>query len=183
MWDIWFDGDESQSLPYLRALATTEAVHWCHLSRFLVAEIDDQSVAALSGYFPEEHGNDALAKGIQEADAQVGRTPDETAASLKRISPIHHVTASHEPGAWVVENVATKPEHRRRGLIDALLPQILQRGVDLGATHFDVGVFIGNEAAQRAYEKAGFRVVGEKRHPEFERVYGCPGTRRLSRSI
>lgn len=42
---------------------------------------------------------------------------------------------------------------------------------------------IGNDGAQFAYERAGFEVTGEKCHPEFEAVYGCPGVRSLSRPL
>jgi RimJ/RimL family protein N-acetyltransferase len=52
-----------------------------------------------------------------------------------------------------------------------------------GATIGEISVFIGNDAAQRAYEKAGFEVIGEKRHPEFEAVYKCPGARMLRRAL
>jgi len=41
-------------------------------------------------------------------------------------------------------------------------------------------VLIGNDRAQRAYEKAGFRVIGEKLSAEFEAAYKCPGIRELS---
>ena len=44
-------------------------------------------------------------------------------------------------------------------------------------------MLIGNDAAQRAYEKNGFVVIDEKRHPEFEAAYGCPGARLLRREI
>jgi ribosomal protein S18 acetylase RimI-like enzyme len=89
----------------------------------------------------------------------------------------------HEPGAWIVENVATSPEYRRRGLVDALLREILDIGRGKGATVADIGVFIDNYRAQAAYEKAGFAVIGEKRDAEFEAAYGCPGVRFLSRAI
>ncbi len=79
--------------------------------------------------------------------------------------------------------MATRPEFRRRGLIDALVKEILERGRARGATVADIGVLIGNDRAQRAYEKAGFVVVGEKRHAEFEAAYGCPGVRALTRKI
>lgn len=42
---------------------------------------------------------------------------------------------------------------------------------------------IGNDPAQRAYEKAGFRVTGEKRDPGYESVGGSPGLRALSRDL
>jgi ribosomal protein S18 acetylase RimI-like enzyme len=82
-----------------------------------------------------------------------------------------------------VENVATLPEFRRQGLVDRLMERILARGRERGATTADISVFIGNDAAQLAYEKHGFAAVAEKRHPEFEAVYLTPGTRTLRRGL
>lgn len=183
LWDFFIDEDEARCLRYLEALATTDTSHWAHHSNFLVAEVDGRPAAALCGYFDEEHGMHALQKAAPEADERLGRPREETAAGLRRIAPIFYVMPDHDPGAWIVENVATHPDHRRRGLVDALLTAILERGRKRGATHADIGVMIGNAPAQRAYEKAGFRVTGEKRNPDFESVWGCPGIRALSRDL
>jgi len=40
-------------------------------------------------------------------------------------------------------------------------------------------VLIGNDGARRIYERAGFRVVAEFVHPEFQRVLGSPGNLRM----
>ena len=79
--------------------------------------------------------------------------------------------------------MATKPEFRRRGLVKRLVHEMLEVGRKRGATTADIGVLIGNDPAQRAYEKCGFRVVIEKRDAEFERVYGSPGARMLRRAL
>lgn len=183
LWDFFVGGDESQCLRYLEALATTTSAHWAHYSSFLVAEVDGRPAAALCGYFDEERGLPALQAGTAEVDARLARGVVETQAGRQRIAPVFFVIPEHAPGAWIVENVATWPEYRRRGLIDALLSAILDRGRQRGATHADIGVMIGNDPAQRAYEKAGFRVTAEKRHPEFERVWGAPGIRALTRRL
>ena len=182
-WDFFIDGDDADCLGFLEALTMTQAAHWAHHSTFVVAEVDGKPAAALSGYFDEELGLPALQKGIAEADERLGRSPELSAAGAQRIYPILLVAPDHEPGAWIVENVAARPEYRRRGLVDALLAAILERGRQRGATRADIGVLIGNDPAQSAYEKAGFRVTGEKRHPDFEGVWGCPGVRALSRSL
>jgi translation initiation factor 4G len=183
LWDLLIEGDDARRLRYLEALATTAAPHWAHHSAFLVAEVDGRPAAALCGYFDEELGLAALQRGSAEADARLGRTPAEIEAGMRRIAPIFFVMPEHAPGAWIVENVATHPDYRRRGLVDSLLTAILARGRQRGARHADIGVMIGNHPAERAYEKAGFRVVGEKRHPDFEAVWGCPGLRALSRPL
>ncbi|MCH7522995.1 MAG: GNAT family N-acetyltransferase [Chloroflexi bacterium] len=96
---------------------------------------------------------------------------------------IELVATPHAPGAWITENVATKPEFRRRGLVDKLLAEMMERGRRRGATVADISVFIGNDPAQRAYEKCGFAVIAERHDREFESVYGTPGTRTLRRSL
>ncbi len=64
-----------------------------------------------------------------------------------------------------------------------MVEEILQRGRTRGATVPDIGVVIGNDPALRAYEKAGFEVIGEKRHPDFEAAYKTPGVRTLRRPL
>ena len=178
-WDFMLDGDEAYKLRYLEALATTDQLHWVHYSTFIVAEIDGRPASALCGYIDEELGGATVATAGVEANQRTGRTEEEAAAGFERAKSIINVVPEHPPGAWIVENVATLPEFRRRGLVVRLTEEILQRGRNCGATVADVGVFIGNDPAQRAYEKCGFTVAAEKRDPEFESVYRTPGTRTL----
>jgi translation initiation factor 4G len=182
-WDFMLDGDEAYKLRYLEALATTEQLHWVHYSTFIVAEVDGRPASALCGYIGEELGGPTLRMAGIEANEKTGRTEEEAAASFERASSIMNVLPEHPPGAWIMENVATLPEFRRRGLVDRLAQEFLKRGRARGAAVADVSVFIGNDAAQRAYEKCGFAAVAEKRDPEFESVYRTPGTRTLRRSL
>jgi len=180
-WDFMRPGTDAEILRYLEALTTSKAPHWTHLPLFIVAEVNGEPAAALSGYFGEEHGGARLRDGMAEADAATGQAPD--AEAIGRALTILNVAPEHVPGAWIVEDVATRPEFRRRGLVDALMQEIMERGRKRGATVSDIGVFIGNDSAQKAYEKAGYVVVGEKTHPDFEAVYGTPGVRTLRRSL
>jgi ribosomal protein S18 acetylase RimI-like enzyme len=124
-----------------------------------------------------------LAAGMDEANRRLGRSQEEHDAGWQRAGSIARCMPQHVPRAWIVEWVATHPEFRRRGLVDRLLVEILERGRAAGAPVADIGAYVGNDPAQRAYEKAGFEVIGEARHPEFEAVYGSPGIRFLRRSI
>jgi len=182
-WDFYVGGPQEECLRYLEALSATEARHFAHYTNFLVAEVDGQPAAALSGYFEAEDGMGALAIGMEEANTKLGRSSDEHTAGWQRAGAIALCMPEHPERAWIVEWVATKREFRRRGLVDALMAEILERGRQRGASIADIGVYIENDPAQRAYEKAGFEVVGEKRHPEFQAVYGSPGIRFLRRSI
>ena len=158
-------------------------LHWAHHSIFLVAEVDGEPAAALCGYFEDDNGSAALARAFPEVSARCGRTPEQDAAAGRAILPIMQVAPEHAAGVWIVENVATLPRFRRQGLVDRLLVEALERGRTRGAKAADIGVLIGNDAAQRAYEKVGFRMVSEKRNGEFEAIWGCPGIRGLHREI
>lgn len=182
-WDFMIEGDEAQKLRYLEALATTEQRHWSHYSTFLVAEIEGKPASALCGYFEDELGGPTLRLAGMEANEKTGRSEEAAAAGFERAKSIMNVIPEHPAGAWIIENVATLPEFRRRGLVDRLMPAIMDRGRARGAQVSDISVFIGNDPAQRAYEKCGFVVVGEKRDPEFESVYKTAGVRTLRRSL
>jgi translation initiation factor 4G len=60
---------------------------------------------------------------------------------------------------------------------------VLDRGRAEGHTLSSIIFEIDNDPAQRAYERAGFSVVEEKRHPDFERMMRTPGLRRVEREI
>ncbi|MGB2694056.1 MAG: GNAT family N-acetyltransferase [Dehalococcoidia bacterium] len=182
-WDLYIDSTEAETLRFLETLATTETRHFAHYTNFIIAQVEGEPAAALSGYFDAELGLPALTAGIEEANRTLGRSPDEDAAGWQRAGSIVLVSIEHEPGAWIVEWVATRPEFRRRGLVDRLLSEMLQIGRGKGAATGEIGVLIGNDGAQRAYEKAGFALVDEKCHPEFEAAYGCPGVRLLRQTI
>jgi ribosomal protein S18 acetylase RimI-like enzyme len=183
LWDFVVGGSEGDCLRYLEALAVTEQSHWAHYSTFLIAEADGRPVSALCGYFESENGTPALREGLMQANEAVGRSEEEHAAGWGRAGSVIQVAPVHAPGVWIVENVATLPEYRRRGLVDRLMVRILDEGRIRGATVADIGVLIGNDPAQRAYEKAGFEVIDEKRDPEFEAVFKCPGIRTLSQAL
>jgi translation initiation factor 4G len=180
-WDFMRPGTEAEILRYLEALTTSKAPHWTSLPLFIVAEVDGEPAAALSGYFDEEHGGTRLRDGMAEADAATGQVPDPEA--IAKALTILNVAPVHPAGTWIVEDVATRPEFRRRGLVDALMQEIMERGRKRGASVSDIGVFIGNDGAQKAYEKAGYVVVEEKTHPDFEAVYKSPGIRTLRRAL
>jgi ribosomal protein S18 acetylase RimI-like enzyme len=183
MWDLNIGGDEDELLRYLEVLADTEQVHWAHWSLFVVAGVDGVPAAGMCGFFENELGPASVMAGAAEANQKTGRTAEEVAAGWERSKAIMGIVMEHEPGAWVVEHVATRPEFRRRGLVERLVHEVLDRGRERGATTADIGVLIGNEPAQRAYEKCGFEVVEEKRDAVFEAQYGSPGARMLRRGL
>lgn len=183
MWDLNIGGSEEEVLRYLEVLADTQQIHWGHYSLFLVAEVDGTPAAGLCGFFENEYGAASLMAGAAEVNQKTGRPLEEVAAGWERAKSIMGIVMEHEPGAWVVEHVATRPEFRRRGLVERLIHEMLERGRQRGATTADIGVLIRNAPAQRAYEKCGFAVVSEQRDAAFEAAYGSAGARLLRRAI
>jgi GNAT superfamily N-acetyltransferase len=87
------------------------------------------------------------------------------------------------PEAWLIEHVATRPDHRGRGIALALLWHAVAAGKKRGRTKTQITFLIGNESAERSYLKAGFQFAEEKRGLEFEALTGAPGFRRYEREI
>jgi ribosomal protein S18 acetylase RimI-like enzyme len=69
------------------------------------------------------------------------------------------------------------------GILTRLMSSILERGRGRGATTAEISVLIGNDSAQRAYEKAGFVVAAEARDADYEATFGCPGVRLLRMAL
>lgn len=65
------------------------------------------------------------------------------------------------PFAWVIAGVYTRPEHRGRGVAQAVTAALCRQAESLGAV---ATLFVREEnvAARRAYDKLGFRSVGRK---------------------
>jgi ribosomal protein S18 acetylase RimI-like enzyme len=182
IWEYMNASDEAAALAFLRRLATTNAVHLFHRSLFLVAELDGESGAAMCAYDSSTQGFDVALPEIAVATAAEGVDADDP-DYVRRSGVLLSGFVMEDPGPpgprWVIENVATKPEMRRKGLVDALLHQLLGHGRERGFEHAQISVFIENERARRAYVKAGFEPLTEQRSDEWQQEIGCPGTEML----
>jgi len=181
VWDLIAGGSEENCLDYLRRLAISEPVSLCHYSSFIVADYDHRPAAALCGFDPRAGGWQTLGDAMQNVQRELGWTKEDEKASAARTAPVWQCTFDTLEGAWVVESVATLPEFRHRGLADALISEILEAGRVRRHRIAQLTILIGNVAAQRAYEKAGFSVRDEKRHRDFEAALGAPGFMRMVR--
>lgn len=61
------------------------------------------------------------------------------------------------PRGWLLQGVFTWPEHRRRRLAAAGVSELCRRAFASGASHVQLAVIEGNEAAEQLYESLGFR--------------------------
>ena len=182
IWEYVNATDEAATVAFMRRLATTDTVHLSHYSLFLIAELDGEPGAAMCAYDSATQGFEVLLPEVAAATAAEGIDAEDPEYA-RRAGVLLSGFILEDPGPpgprWVIENVATKPEMRRKGLIDALLHQLLGHGRERGFEHAQVSVFIENERARRAYVKAGFEPIAEARSEDWAREIGCPGTEML----
>lgn len=183
IWDVVFPGPDAARLARLEALLRSEPRSYCHYGPFLVAERRGEPAAALCGYHPRHEGAPAMAAALRHSLEAAGLDEAGIRETFARFAPILTCAPETPEDLFVVEWVATRPEHRRRGLVRELLAAVLERGRRAGFREAQISFVLGNEPARRAYERAGFRIVAERRHREFERVFGSPGIATMRRPL
>ena len=178
-YDIAFGLDERGCLQALTRLVLTRAPSWWRHDRWLVAEVDGAPAAGCAAFGASEFGQSEPA--ITETAAALGWTEADVGQIWRRGSYVFSCTSpgpeDHE--AWIIENVACRPEHRGRGLVSALLARALELGRERGFPDAQISFVIGNEPAERAYARAGFSLIEERRHPDFQAAVGAPGLKRF----
>ena len=87
----------------------------------------------------------------------------ESALSRRRICPIAgYIVARETAGELHINNVAVRPEYRRRGIGAALLGRVLQEACRRKAKAALLEVRSANLAAQKLYEKHGFKAIARR---------------------
>jgi len=182
-WDYAFPGPDEPRLRYLAELAVIEPNSFAHYSGFLIAEAGGQPVAGLSAYDSTHKNMDAFLHSIAALTAARGWSPEHQSLLFARMAPAGTCMPDSPPGVWVIEWVAAMPAARGKGVANALLRAILERGRAAGYRQSQIGYLLGNTPAQTAYERVGFETIDEKRHSDFEAAFGCPGIARMTRAL
>jgi ribosomal protein S18 acetylase RimI-like enzyme len=182
----WFDialgWDEPQCLAFVESIALAPTQSWWHITKFIIAEVEGEPAASLCA-LPAE-GTVAAARGaIREVATAIGLSATDLMAILRRGAYGANCWVQGGEGEWLIEHVATLPEYRGRGLVQALIDHALAAGKAAGFERASISFLIGNEAAERCYAKAGFSFAEEKRDAAFEALTGAPGFRRFVRGI
>lgn len=187
IWDlILSDGervDDHACLDYLKRLALAEPRALYHYENFLVAELDGKPAAALCGFEMSAATWTKVAEAMSRVQHEMGWTEAEVAAAHQRIAPVWPCFLADAGADWIIENIATRPECRRRGAATALVEEIVREGARRGRRLAQISTYIGNDAAQSVYEKCGFRFSEAKRCAELEQRLGARGFVRLLRGL
>lgn len=182
----WFDialgWSEPQCLAFVERVATADMQSWWHISQFIIAEVEGEPAAALCA-LPAAGTVSTARSAIEEAAGKTGLNASELAAIFQRGAYAAGCWVQGGEGDWLIEHVASRPSHRGRGLVQALIDHALGAGQAAGFRRASISFLIGNEPAERCYAKAGFAFAEEKRDPQFEALTGAPGFRRFTRAI
>jgi len=180
--DIALNRTESECLEFLKRLTTTRARSQWHYSRFLVADGLSGTAAAISAA-PAGDAYSMAPIALRETLRACGLSPAERELFWKRGAYLFTCTTRPDDSCLTVEVLATRPEERAQGYTAALLARAFEDGRAQGLREAHITCFIGNLAAERAYGRAGFRLVDERRHSDFEAVAGAPGIRQFVRTL
>src|SRR5580658_1799737 len=183
VWDLIIGGDEAGCLEYLKRLAIAEPCSPYHYRSFLLAELDGQPGAALCGFEMLADRWAIAAEAMSNVQRDLGWKESDLAMSRQRVAPVWNCFFEDIGADWGIENVATRPEFRGRGLTTALLDQSLSEAVTRGCRRAQITTYIGNRPAQSVYERSGFKVLDEKRCPALASVLDAPGFMRLIREL
>jgi GNAT superfamily N-acetyltransferase len=155
----------------------------CHYDSFWVAEIDGYPQAALSTFEYSAGGWATVAEAQSAVRRDLGWTEKDLEASGNRMAPLWACFLPDVGADWGIENIATKPESRRLGLVSVLLDQAIREGRERGCKLLQTTTYIGNSAVHAALAKAGFQVSEEKRSEVTMTALGTPGFVRFLRVL
>ena len=168
-------------VAFCARLANAQARSWWHHSLFTIAEVDGQPVAAACA-FPDSAPYRVSAEAMAEASDRMGISEAEQAELWPRGSFIMSAT-SGEDDCWTIENVATWPDFRGRGVARALIDHMLDDMGESGPQRVQISFLMGNTPAEHCYRACGFAFAEDKTANDFAAAMGVPGIRRLARDI
>ena len=183
VYEVLFDLDTFQLAELYRRVACSEVAHWCHLSKFWIAEIDNEPAGAMCGYDPSTEGNDSLTDAILPLLVEWGKSEQNLQGIIDRNTIMDSCLPKQFPGAWGVENVAVEPRFRGQRITDHLFEEILAEGRSKGYECAQIMCLNGNRRAEAAWRRAGFELRADYTSRAFQQTFGCPGLKLLVREL
>jgi len=155
----------------------------CHYESFWVAETDGYPQAALSTFQCSAGRRANVAEAQSAVRRDLGWTEKDLEASSNRMAPLWACFLPDVGADWGIENIATRPESRRLGLVSVLLDQAIREGRERACKLVQTTTYIGNSAVHAALAKAGFQVSEERLREETMAALGTAGFVRFLRAL
>ncbi len=180
LWEVMIPDNEKEKLQFIQELAQASSKSLCHYSNFLLAEVEGEPVAALAGYDSSKITRQQFAVALHDVQSKLHWSFKKVEEARSRTAVFLECFPDFTDNSWVIEWVATKKEFRRMGVMEMLLHRIIRIGYETtGCEVFQISYALGNHPATNAYKKLGFKLVDEKRIPEFADKFGYPGIGRM----
>ena len=174
--ELVFPGTARERLEKLEWLFLNEEQNANHFSRFFVAEVAGRVAASMC---TNAKVNGSMSVWLR-ALRGVGLTFGDIGVVAWRMRPYFRVKPHFARDSLIVDNVATFPGFRGLGAASSLLETAVGRAGEGGYPRLELECQVGNDAALRVYEGAGFRVTEVRTHPSWERALGTPGVLRMT---
>lgn len=181
IWDVFLEDDEdpSKSLSSVLAYACKhDAQCHFHYSHFLVAEVEGEGpIAAGCGFVYPDFSVARSYPGMAHAARQLRDTSREECDEMwKRISYLDDTFPDYDYNqTWMLESIFVSPSYRKQGVAVELIQQLYELGRQHHVRECLVVCGIGNIAAYRTYEKAGFKCIGKGESAVAQEAMGYPG--------
>jgi GNAT superfamily N-acetyltransferase len=181
IWDVFLgdDADPSKSLSSVLAYACkNDAQTHFHYTHFIVAEAEGEGpIAAGCGFIYPDFSVSRSYPGMANAAGQLrGTSPEECSEMWKRISYLDDAFPDYDyDHTWMLESIFVSPSYRKKGLAVELIEQLFELGRPQHVRECLVVCGIGNIAAYRLYEKAGFECIGKGESDAAQEAMGYPG--------
>ena len=133
------------------------------ISAFLIAEVDGERAAALSTWVEKVNGMSSNM--IKSNLLMYFIDREKILAAAPNLTLMNEVAIQRDEYALQIECVYTAPAYRGKGLTARLIDEHIKRRLEEGMTFNKVQVILlkNNDAAQKAYAKAGFAIKEEKK--------------------
>ncbi len=146
-----------------------------YLPGFIIAEVDGVPAATISGWIEGEEG---MASSMIKSNLFMYHTDREVLMkAVPQMKLVNAVNIDREQGALQIEYVYSAEGYRGRGLAAQLVDEHIRRNREEGKQVEKVQVMLmgSNAPAIRAYEKAGFITVKEKKldDPAITKLLSC----------
>lgn len=94
-WSVIFGEAEAGTRQLLERVSRTPAVHWCHVTKFWIAEADGKPAAAMCGFAPATEGTGVLVEAaLGVAGGELGYSEERLAEVGERLT----IAMSGQPG-------------------------------------------------------------------------------------